>query len=142
MNNTKKFTLTAMFLAILLLLALTPLGFITLGPLNSTTMHIPVIIGSIVLGPKIGSMLGGTFGIISLIKNTTAPTPLSFVFSPFIPVIGTDHGSWKALLIVLIPRILIGVVPYFAYKWLNKLTKEKAQPVSLFVAVKLELLFT
>ena len=71
MNNTKKFTLTAMFLAILLLLALTPLGFITLGPLNSTTMHIPVIIGSIVLGPKIGSMLGGTFGIISLIKNTT-----------------------------------------------------------------------
>ena len=29
---------------------------------------------------------------------------------------------------------LIGVVPYFAYKWLNKLTKEKAQPVSLFVA--------
>ena len=41
-----------MFLAILLLLALTPLGFITLGPLNSTTMHIPVIIGSIVLGPK------------------------------------------------------------------------------------------
>lgn len=95
MNNTKKFTLTAMFLAILLLLALTPLGFITLGPLNSTTMHIPVIIGSIVLGPKIGSMLGGTFGIISLIKNTTAPTPLSFVFSPFIPVIGTDHGSWK-----------------------------------------------
>ena len=134
MNNTKKFTLTAMFLAILLLLALTPLGFITLGPLNSTTMHIPVIIGSIVLGPKIGSMLGGPFGIISLIKNTTAPTPLSFVFSPFIPVIGTDHGSWKALLIVLIPRILIGVVPYFAYKWLNKLTKEKAQPVSLFVA--------
>ena len=49
-------------------------------------------------------------------------------------MIGTDHGSWKALLIVLIPRILIGVVPYFAYKWLNKLTKEKAQPVSLFVA--------
>ena len=34
MNNTKKFTLTAMFLAILLLLALTPLGFITLGPLD------------------------------------------------------------------------------------------------------------
>ena len=49
-------------------------------------------------------------------------------------MIGTDRGSWKALLIVLIPRILIGVVPYFAYKWLNKLTKEKAQPVSLFVA--------
>ncbi|MGH2183205.1 ECF transporter S component, partial [Enterococcus faecalis] len=45
MNNTKKFTLRAMFLAILLLLALTALGFITLGALNSTTMHIPVIIG-------------------------------------------------------------------------------------------------
>ena len=81
MNNTKKFTLTAMFLAILLLLALTPLGFITLGPLNSTTMHIPVIIGSIVLGPKIGSMLGGTFGIISLIKIRQHQHLCRFFFS-------------------------------------------------------------
>ena len=115
MKNTKNFTLTAMFLAILILLAVTPLGFIPIGPINATTMHIPVIIASIVLGPRLGAFLGGTFGLISMIRSTVIQTPLSFVFSPFIPVIGTEHGSWKALLIAFIPRILIGVVPYFVY---------------------------
>ena len=107
MKNTKNFTLTAMFLAILILLAVTPLGFIPIGPINATTMHIPVIIASIVLGPRLGAFLGGTFGLISMIRSTVVQTPLSFVFSPFIPVIGTDHGSLKALLIAFIPRILL-----------------------------------
>lgn len=129
MKNTKTFTLTAMFLAILILLAITPLGFIPLGPINATTMHIPVIIASIVLGPKIGGSLGGIFGFISLIRATVMPTPISFVFSPFIPVIGTEHGSLKSLLIVFIPRILIGIVPYFVYTKL----KDKV-PASLFIA--------
>ena len=134
MKNTKNFTLTAMFLAILILLAVTPLGFIPIGPINATTMHIPVIIASIVLGPRLGAFLGGTFGLISMIRSTVIQTPLSFVFSPFIPVIGTEHGSWKALLIAFIPRISIGVVPYFVYKGLRKLMKQKADSVSLFLA--------
>lgn len=134
MKNTKNFTLTAMFLAILILLAVTPLGFIPIGPINATTMHIPVIIASIVLGPRLGAFLGGTFGLISMIRSTIVQTPLSFVFSPFIPVIGTDHGSLKALLIAFIPRILIGVVPYFVFKGMQKLIKNKANTVSLFIA--------
>ncbi|MBE9909807.1 ECF transporter S component [Enterococcus mundtii] len=134
MKNTKNFTLTAMFLAIMILLAITPLGFIPIGPINATTMHIPVIVASIILGPRLGAFLGGTFGLISLIRSTFIPTPLSFVFSPFIPVIGTDQGSWKALIIALIPRILIGVVPYFVYKGIQRLTKNKVSPLSLFLA--------
>ena len=134
MKNTKNFTLTAMFLAILILLAVTPLGFIPIGPINATTMHIPVIIASIVLGPRLGAFLGGTFGLISMIRSTVVQTPLSFIFSPFIPVIGTDHGSLKALLIAFIPRILIGIVPYFVFKGMQKLIKNKANTVSLFIA--------
>lgn len=134
MKNTKNFTLTAMFLAILILLAVTPLGFIPIGPINATTMHIPVIIASIVLGPRLGAFLGGTFGLISMIRSTVVQTPLSFVFSPFIPVIGTDHGSLKALLIAFIPRILIGIVPYLVFKGMQKLIKNKANTVSLFIA--------
>lgn len=134
MKTTKNFTLTAMFLAILILLAVTPLGFIPIGPINATTMHIPVIIASIVLGPRLGAFLGGTFGLISMIRSTVVPTPLSFVFSPFIPVIGTDHGSLKALLIAFIPRILIGIIPYFVFKGMQKLIKNKANTASLFIA--------
>lgn len=137
MKNTKTFTLTAMFLAILLLLSAVPfLGFIPIGPINATTMHIPVIIASIVLGPRIGAFLGGVFGIISMVRSTIIVSPLSFVFSPFIPVIGTDQGSWKAIIIAMVPRILIGIVPYFVYMGVKKVTKNRptSQTISLFVA--------
>lgn len=134
MKNTKNFTLTAMFLAILILLAVTPLGFIPIGPINATTMHIPVIIASIVLGPRLGAFLGGVFGFISLIRSTIIQTPLSFVFSPLVPVIGTTQGSWKALLVVFIPRILIGIVPYFVYLGIKRFSKRNTSPVALFIA--------
>lgn len=134
MKNTKNFTLTALFLAILILLAVTPLGFIPIGPINATTMHIPVIIASIVLGPRLGAFLGGIFGFISLIRSTIIQTPLSFVFSPLVPVIGTTEGSWKALLVVFIPRILIGIVPYFIYIGFKRFSKQNTSPVALFIA--------
>lgn len=134
-TNTHKLVLTAALLSIMLLMSAVPfLGFIPLGPVNATTMHIPVIVGSILLGPRIGAFLGGSFGALSLWKATVSPTPLSFVFSPFIPVIGTDHGSWKAILIAFIPRILIGVVPYFVYKYSRKLFKHKADRFSLLLS--------
>lgn len=132
MKNTKTFTLTALFLSILLLLSFTPLGFIPLGPMNATTMHIPVILASVLLGPKIGAGLGGIFGLISLLRATFFPNPLSFVFSPFIPIPGTDQGSWQAILIAFLPRICIGILPYFIFKSLEKIKTKKA--ISLFLA--------
>ena len=123
-----------MFLAIMIILAVTPLGFIPIGPINATTMHIPVIIASIVLGPRIGAGLGTVFGIISLARATVIITPMSFVFSPFIANPLTNQGDWRAIIVAIIPRILIGVVPYFVYKGLHRLLKQKARPVSLFIA--------
>ncbi len=133
-RNVKDFTLTAMFLAIMIILAVTPLGFIPIGPINATTMHIPVIIASIVLGPRIGAGLGAIFGVISLARATVVITPMSFVFSPFIANPLTNHGDWRAVIVAIVPRIFIGVVPYFVYKGLHRLLKEKVRLVSLFIA--------
>ncbi|WP_438717010.1 ECF transporter S component [Enterococcus sp. AZ109] len=123
-----------MFLAIMIILAVTPLGFIPIGPINATTMHIPVIIASIVLGPKIGAGLGGIFGIISLARSTVIITPMSFVFSPFIANPLTGQGDWRAIIVAIIPRILIGVIPYFVFVGVQRLFKSKTLPVSLFIA--------
>lgn len=135
MKNTRTFTLTALFLAIILLFALTPFGFINLGFIKATMIHIPVIIGSILLGPRIGALLGGFFGLTSLFTNTMTPSVLSFAFSPFIPVLGTTQGSLWALVICFVPRILVGVLPYFFYRafrgFLAK--RPKTQPVILFL---------
>lgn len=105
---------------LIIIMTLTPLGFIQIGLIRATLIHIPVIFGSLMYGWKMGAALGFSFGLMSLIHNTMIPTPLSFAFSPFIPVIGTTKGSLWALVIAFIPRILVGIVPHFVLKKTNK----------------------
>ena len=97
----------ALMAAIIIVLANTPLGMIQLPIIKATTVHIPVIIGAILFGPLAGAILGGVFGICSLISNTMAPTLLSFAFSPFLA--SNLAGVLKALWISVGCRILIGV---------------------------------
>ena len=108
-KDTRWTVSVALMMAIIILLANTPLGMIQLPIIKATTVHIPVIIGAIVLGPMAGAILGATFGVCSLISNTTAPTLLSFAFSPFLSTTGLP-GCVKALWISIGCRVMIGVV--------------------------------
>jgi len=108
--------LTALFTALLLLMGFTPLGLIDLPIIKATILHVPVIIGSVLLGPWRGAFLGGVFGAISLWKNTMAPSLLSFAFSPLVPLPGENHGSPWAIVICFLPRVLVGVLPWFVVK--------------------------
>jgi len=105
----RRFVQLALLAAILVLLSFTPLGFIPVGPVKATTVHIPVIVGAVMLGMKEGAFLGGLFGLISMIRATFFPTVVAFAYSPFIPIPGSDSGSLKALVVAFVPRILIGV---------------------------------
>ena len=133
-ESTKQLALFSMFAAIIVLLAFTPIGFIQLPFIKATIVHVPVIIGSIMLGPQMGGLLGGIFGLVSLINNTMFPTISSFVFSPLIPLPGTDRGSFRALLVCFIPRILVGVFPWLVYRGLQKLIKKKNSTMALAIA--------
>lgn len=125
-KNTSDLVKMALFVAIIILLSVTPLGYIHLGVINATTIQIPVIIGAILFGWKKGAFLGGVFGITSMIKNTVSPNVTSFVFSPFYPVAGTTKGSPLAIIVCLLPRIMIGVVAGLLFKALSKTKLSKA----------------
>lgn len=115
----------AFFVALIIVLTVVPfLGYIPLGPINATTVHIPVIIGAIVFGWKKGAFLGGVFGLTSIIKNTMTPNASSFVFTPFIPVMGSDSGSLWALVVALIPRICIGLVGALVFSFFVNKSKK------------------
>lgn len=133
-NNTRKLVLTALFGAIIIILNFSPIGYIQLPLVKATIIHVPVIIGSILLGSKIGASLGIIFGLTSLYNNTFMPTVLSFAFSPLIPLPGTDSGSLIALVITFLPRILVGIFPYYAYKWFNQLLKGKYKILSFGIS--------
>jgi len=119
-HDTKWMVSVALMAAIVIVLANTPLGMIQLPIIKATTVHIPVIIGAILLGPLAGGILGAVFGICSLISNTMAPTLLSFAFSPFMSTTGLA-GAVKAIWISVGCRILIGIVAGWLWILLGKL---------------------
>ena len=108
-EKTRKLVLLALFAAIIVVLASTPLGMIPLVVIKATTLHIPVILGAILMGPAAGAVLGGVFGICSMVSNTMSPNLSSFAFSPFMSTTGVP-GAIKAIWIAVGCRILIGVV--------------------------------
>ena len=113
MNKVKKdtrwLTSVALMAAVVILLANTPLGMIQLPIIKATTVHIPVILGAILLGPMAGAILGAVFGVCSLISNTVTPTLLSFAFSPFMSMTGMS-GAVKAVWISVGCRMMIGII--------------------------------
>ncbi len=126
-STAMELAVLGLFIAIILLMAFTPIGLIDLPVIKATILHVPVIIGAILLGPKEGALLGLVFGLTSVFKNTTAPSLLSFCFSPLIPVPGTGVGSMWALVISLLPRVLVGVIPYYIASFLKFFATKKTQ---------------
>lgn len=122
-KNTVDLTKLAIFSAIIILLTFTPLGYIPLGSVSATIIHIPVIIGAIVLGIKYGAVLGTVMGLFSLARAAVMPTsPLDVLFlNPLVSVL---------------PRILLGITAATVFIWLKKLLKNKkfANPLSIGVA--------
>lgn len=118
-KDTRWMAGVAMMAAIVVLLANTPLGMIQLPIIKATTTHIPVIIGAVLLGPMAGGVLGGVFGICSLVSNTVAPVATSMCFSPFLSTTGLS-GALKALWVSVGCRILIGVVAGWLWIVLKK----------------------
>ena len=129
MKYTKTLSMVqlALFSALIMLLATVPyIGYIKVPflAIQATTIHIPVIVGSILLGPKAGAFLGAVFGLTSLINNPTQPGITSFCFSPFIQMGEGLGGSPLALIICFVPRILCGVIPHYVFHGVQKLTKD------------------
>ncbi|MDP4120647.1 MAG: ECF transporter S component [Bacillota bacterium] len=96
--NTVNLALMGIFTALIIILTFTPIGMITVGTLFTiTTVHIPVIIGGIVLGPRFGTALGAIMGFACEIRAAVFPVSITdpLFINPIISVI---------------PRILLGFV--------------------------------
>ncbi|WP_040212261.1 ECF transporter S component [Clostridium polynesiense] len=101
--STRQMAVVGMLSGITFFMGLTRLGFIPLPTgVNATIMHLPVIIGTIIEGPLVGSIIGLAFGLFSMYQAFTAPSLLSFWF-------------WNPI-IALVPRVLIVLSTYYVYK--------------------------
>lgn len=139
--DTRRMAMLAMLCGVMLVMGLTGIGFIPLPVIKATTMHIPVILGAILLGPAAGGILGGVFGLLSIWANTTSPGLLAFAFSPFMSNEGMA-GVFKSLWIALGCRVLFGVAAGLLWKLFRKVLKREyvALPVTAALSALLHTL--
>ena len=135
MRNTNQKTLRLAQLAILIaleaVLTFTPLGFIMVPPISITLMHIPVIVGAVLMGPVDGGILGLSFGVFSMIKaSTAAASPADMAFSPFL-----SGEPVSSIVMCIIPRILLGVIAGALYLLLSKKIKSGALSMGISAVV-------
>ena len=135
--RNKKVTNLVVFsalLAIEIIIAFTPFGSIPIGPIVATLGHIPVIIAAITMGTGAGVLMGFFFGLLSLIYFTfIAPSPVSMLFSPFISI-GEYQGNFYSLIIVFVPRILVGFVCGKSLKFFKKVFTEKKKYIAYLIS--------
>ena len=130
-NKTFRSVLIALFCAIIIVQNFVPFfGYIPVGPLNLTTIHVTVIIAAIVLGPRDGAIVGGVWGLITFIRAYVWPT------SPLATIVFVNP------LVSVVPRILIGVVAGYAFIFLrNKIKKVGAITNTILVLGLIYLLY-
>lgn len=116
--TTRELTIVGMLSGITILLGLTGYGFIPLPMMKATVLHVPVIIGALIAGPRVGFMVGFIFGCFSIFQAITSPVLLSFaLINPIVSIV---------------PRILIGLGAYYIYKAVVKAIRHES--ISLAIA--------
>ncbi|MEG0249597.1 MAG: ECF transporter S component [Peptostreptococcus sp.] len=109
--DVRRLVVIGVLSGICIMLSITPLGFIPIGPVNATIMHIPVIIGAVIEGPIVGLAIGLIFGLTSLIRAFTMPTVTSFLMmNPIVSVL---------------PRVIMGFSSYYIFTGILKASKNK-----------------
>ncbi len=117
-NSSKvlRMTILAVLIALELLMAFTPLGYLKIGALSISFLCIPIAIGAIVLGPAAGLTLGTIFGITSFAQ--------CFGMDPFGTAMFTINPFFT-FVICIVSRALMGWLTGLIASSLAKVLKDK-----------------
>ena len=135
-NNTTSRTLymveLSLMVAIIFIMAFTPLGYFQTLGLSITFLTVPVAVGAIILGPKGGALCGLAFGITSFIQCFSAGAFGAMLLS--INPIGTAFTC-------IVPRVLEGWLCGLLFSAVKKAAKNAAFPVASLACPLLNTLF-
>ena len=113
--KVRRMTELALLMSVVLLMAFTPLGYLTTPwGLSITLIVVPVAVGAIVLGPKSGAFLGLVFGLTSFSKGFTGAG-----LSPIL----LDADPLGFFVLCVVPRVLVGFLPGLLYSFLKRFPK-------------------
>lgn len=122
MNNqhaarTKFMVELALMVAIIFVMAFTPLGYFQTMGLSITFLTVPVAVGAIILGPKGGAICGLAFGITSFMQCFGMGAFGTMLFS--INPLGTAF-------VCIVPRLLEGLLCGLIFQALKKFYEKRS----------------
>lgn len=122
-GNTRYMAELALMIAIIFIMAFTPLGYLRTPGLSITFLTVPVAVGAMILGPKGGAACGLAFGITSLMQcfGMSAIGAMLLSINPF----GT-------VVTCIVPRILEGLLCGLIFQGLRGKKKNLAYFVGGF----------
>ena len=122
-QSIQRITRLGILIAIVVLMTFVPnIGYIQTGLLSITTIHIPIIIGSALLGPIGGLVLGTTWGITSFLKVLTMPSSV-------------ETAIFLNPMVSILPRIIVGLIISYTAIGLGKFVKNKDLKYALVAAI-------
>lgn len=124
-SKTLQMAQLAILLAILLIMAFTPLGYLKIGPLSVSFLTLPVAIGAVILGPKAAIILGAAFGLTSFYQ-CLGMDALGVALMGVSPV--------RTFIMCFVPRVLIGVITGYLYQLLKYKNDKVATAVTCLAA--------
>ena len=112
-----RLTLTAIFTALILLMTVTPLGYLKTAGLEITFLMLPVAFGAMTVGPKAGAFLGGIWGLTS--------------FAQCYGILGASAfgaalrsiNPWLTFIVCFVPRVLVGLLTGLIFRAVAKVDK-------------------
>lgn len=115
-NHSRNTTLLGLLTAILMVMSMTPLGYLNIGPLAISFNMIPVAVGAAALGPVGGAVLGAVFGMTSFLQC------LGIGGSSAMGVILFDINPFFAFIQRFVPRLVTGFLVGLIYRGMRKVT--------------------
>ena len=125
-GKTRNIVLTAMMIALMLVLQVTGIGLIKLGVVNVTFYCTVIAIGTLVLGWKSGVTLGAAFTAISFWSALQAPSGLvAPLMAQSVPLV---------FVMCFLPRMLVPLTTHFLNGMLAKLGVNEKLSLALSAA--------
>ncbi len=116
-KGTRSMVELALMSAIIIVMAMTPLGYLRTPVLSITLLTIPVAVGSIILGPKGGAFLGAVFGATSFAQALSGAGMTAILL---------QTNPLGVLFLCFVPRILEGFLCGLIAKYTRKTRYKKA----------------
>lgn len=122
-----------LMVAIIVVMAFSPLGYLRTPGLTITFLTVPVAVGAIILGPAAGAICGAAFGLTSVAMALTGGSAFSAALLQINP--------FGLLFTCLIPRILEGWICGLIFQAAKRVSKNGAYIVASLSCPLLNTLF-